>query len=891
MAITGTSGNDVLTGTTGNDVFEGDAGLDVVIFNGRSTDYSINASANVFTVTNTVGSDGSDQLVSIEKIRFLGDNKQISLSQETIANINTTGGQIEGALLAHPDGGFISFWQGTDGYYFRKFAADSNASGIELKILSDVSDVKSALKSDGSMVLTWSAADGDQKGIFVQLFDADGKAISNVFRANDTLTDNQFSPAISVLADDSFVIAWSSANQGDSIPGKISMGDTPNQTGVFSQHFDKQGNPMGWETKVSDSGASDAFVTALSNGGYIIGYEGIATGTQQMIISAKVFNAHDQFQGYLNDGSSGIINSTEETTKTDAGNPAYNELAGKVKLPIATQLSGGEVAVVWQAPRDAYDDPDQELDAHDGSIIARLYTTSGDAITSEIRVNTFTTYEQSEPAVAALSDGGFVVVWQSMLQDTSYWGIYGQRFDGNGNRLGDEFQVNTKPHDSQKKPTVTGLVGGGFVIAWEAEYQDGNQQGVFQGGDASTEIILQRYDADGNQVGRSMAGTVSDDVIMLSGTDSVEIDGADGNDSLSSGSGNDTLRGGKGNDTLNGGDGNDVLIGELGNDIFIGSLGFDTIIGGEGSDTLVLAGLKADYVIAGTNGLYKLTGNGLEYNIQTLEKVQFSDVTITLIGDVTGGGNTNGITVEDYETAVVHLLEGTDNNDTLIGGNVKGPADTLQGGNGNDLYIALGKKLIIYDSAGIDTLQVNTAIDLSNPLKNSIKGLEYIENVTLTGRAALKLTGNDANNLLKGNDGNNVIAGGGGDDIIIGGVGKDKLTGGSGRDIFIFDSAPGNKNADAINDFSGDVIRLDSAIFTGLDDDENDVINFISGLGRKKADVDTVSFIVYDTKTGNLYYDAKDNLKSELITKVGFFDPTSKSFTPAALTAADFDLI
>jgi hypothetical protein len=62
-------------------------------------------------------------------------------------------------------------------------------------------------------------------------------------------------------------------------------------------------------------------------------------------------------------------------------------------------------------------------------------------------------------------------------------------------------------------------------------------------------------------------------------------------------------------------------------------------------------------------------------------------------------------------------------------------------------------------------------------------------------------------------------------------------------------------------------------------------------LGRKKADVDTVSFIVYDTKTGNLYYDAKDNLKSELITKVGFFDPTSKSFTPAALTAADFDLI
>ena len=742
------------------------------------------------------------------------------------------------------------------------------------------------------MVLSWSAPDGDQNGIFVQLFAADGRAISNIFRANDTLTDDQFSPAISVLADDSFVIAWSSANQGDSIPGKVSMGDTPNQTGVFSQHFDKQGNPMGWETKVSDSGASDAFVTALSNGGYVIGYEGIATGTNQMIISAKVFDANDQFQGYLNDGSSAIVNTKPETTKTDAGNPDYNELASKVKLPVSTQLRDGTIAVIWQAPRDEYPIPDQELYAHDGSIVARLYTASGVAITAEIHVNpSFTTYEQSEPAVAALSDGGFVVVWQSMLQDTSYWGIYGQRFNANGNRLGSEFQANTKPHDSQKKPTVTGLKSGGFVIAWEAEYQDGNQQGVFQNGDATTEIVQQRYDADGNQIGRSMAGTVSDDIIMLTGADSVDIDGADGNDTLFSGSGTDTLRGGKGNDTLNGGDGNDVLIGELGNDIFKGSLGFDTIIGGDGSDTLELTGLKADYVISGTNGLYKLTGNGLEYSIQTLEKVQFSDVTITLIGDVTGGGNTNGITVEDYETAVVHLLEGTDNNDTLIGGNVKGPADTLQGGNGNDLYVALGKKLIIFDSAGIDTLQVNSAIDLSNPLKNSIKGLEYIENVTLTGRAALKLTGNEVDNLLKGNDGNNVIAGGGGNDIIIGGVGKDKLTGGSGRDIFIFDSRPGNKNADAINDFSGDVIRLDSAIFTGLDDDENDVINFISGAGRKKADADTVSFIVYDTKTGNLYYDAKDNLKAELITKVGFFDPFSKSFTPAALTAADFDLV
>ena len=62
---------------------------------------------------------------------------------------------------------------------------------------------------------------------------------------------------------------------------------------------------------------------------------------------------------------------------------------------------------------------------------------------TEFQANTYTSNEQSEPAVAALAGGGFVTVWNSRNQDGSYLGAFGQRFDASGGFVGTEFQVNT----------------------------------------------------------------------------------------------------------------------------------------------------------------------------------------------------------------------------------------------------------------------------------------------------------------------------------------------------------------------------------------------------------------------------------------------------------------
>ncbi len=113
------------------------------------------------------------------------------------------------------------------------------------------------------------------------------------------------------------------------------------------------------------------------------------------------------------------------------------------------------------------------------------------AVGDEFQINTFTAGQQQNPCVAALSDGGFVVVWQSFGQDGDSYGVYGQRYDAAGNPVGNEFQVNTYSTDDQETPSVTALLDGGFVVTWHSFGQDGSSDGVYG----------QRCDAMGNKAG------------------------------------------------------------------------------------------------------------------------------------------------------------------------------------------------------------------------------------------------------------------------------------------------------------------------------------------------------------------------------------------------------
>src|SRR5262245_19375021 len=152
-------------------------------------------------------------------------------------------------------------------------------------------------------------------------------------------------------------------------------------------------------------------------------------------------------------------------------------------FPHVASDAAGNFVVVW------------ESNGQDGSaagVFGRLFDANGSPVTAEFAVNTFTPGVQAEPRPAFTANGGFVVVWESYFQDGTISGIFGQRFDGAGSRVGPEFQVATYTTGGEYLPTIGSDAAGNFVVAWESDTQEGSSNyGIFG----------QRFDAEGQRIG------------------------------------------------------------------------------------------------------------------------------------------------------------------------------------------------------------------------------------------------------------------------------------------------------------------------------------------------------------------------------------------------------
>jgi Ca2+-binding RTX toxin-like protein len=120
------------------------------------------------------------------------------------------------------------------------------------------------------------------------------------------------------------------------------------------------------------------------------------------------------------------------------------------------------------------------------------------------------------------------------------------------------------------------------------------------------------------------------------------------------------------------------------------------------------------------------------------------------------------------------------------------------------------------------------------------------------------LYGSAYNDILKGSSVNNALYGNNGNDTIYGADGNDLLNGGQGLDTFVFDTAlNASTNKDTILDFTAvdDTIQLENAIFTTLTATGTlNAANFVAN--TTGTAVDSNDYILYNTTTGALYYDA-----------------------------------
>jgi Ca2+-binding RTX toxin-like protein len=214
----------------------------------------------------------------------------------------------------------------------------------------------------------------------------------------------------------------------------------------------------------------------------------------------------------------------------------------------------------------------------------------------------------------------------------------------------------------------------------------------------------------------------------------------------------------------------------------------DTLDGGEGQDTLSYWSESAPMGGSGLNVTLPEPGdwgtaylfNGHEDQITGFEH---------LIGNAFKNDSLIGNSLDNYIQGGGGRIEGMAGNDTLVGSS--GYAETIDGGDGNDL---------IYGLAGDDDLSGGDGND------------------TIFGGAGNDTIYGDAgNDTLYGGEGNDTIYGGSGDDVIMGGLGADNLWGGAGADVFVFSSFDATlglseDNCDTINDYE---LGIDS-ISTGI---------------------------------------------------------------------------
>ena len=99
----GTVGNDTFNGGAGNDSINGGAGLDVAVYGGTRASHSI---FNGAALTVSGGSDGTDTLSNVERLRF----DDTALAFDTSGNAGQTYRLYQAAFNRTPDKGGLSDW-------------------------------------------------------------------------------------------------------------------------------------------------------------------------------------------------------------------------------------------------------------------------------------------------------------------------------------------------------------------------------------------------------------------------------------------------------------------------------------------------------------------------------------------------------------------------------------------------------------------------------------------------------------------------------------------------------------------------------------------------------------------------------------------------------------
>ena len=801
--IWGNGGNDVLAGGGGNDYIEGDAGsnlllggagdddLETGIVAGRSIDIGGDGNDRVgpsggYDVLAFNAGDGADY-IAVDG----GENLTISLG----GGISTAGILFNGADQSY----FVLGLGGDDSLELDSFSFDSMFwPTVTLQLIGDdirTYDLNAVVQDffDAGAPGDWSAEESLQQHLLtVSATDALGGVIAYQYATTGSVNGLSTSQEMTVLSADDFASAPQSITVSNSAPEvAIPVADqTASEASPFSFAVPQN-------TFSDPDGDALTYTASLAGGDPLPSWLSFDPATQT-------------FSGTPGDADTGTLEVA--VMATDPGGLGatasfFLDVANVNEAPVvATPINDQTVTELSALTVDvsaAFSDPDA------GDTLTYMATlTNGNLLPAWLTFNPATKTFSGTPSPANL--GSFNVRVTAT--------------DGGGLSASDVFRVTVGASADQ---FLTGTDGDDILVTYSgndtidglagADSMTGGKGNDTYYVDNPGDQVLENVGEGTDLVVSSVSYALPDNVENLSLTGSANIN-ATGNTLRNS------LIGNEGKNVLDGGTGSDTMIGGAGNDTYVVERSSDVVIenAGEGTDTVqssvsyTLSANVEKLMLTGTAGTHG-TGNELDNSLfgnsggnvarrrrrrrqhdrRRRQRHLCRRQHRRRRGRERRRGHRHGAELGQLhprrqrrepdadrhrrhqrhrQRARQHahrqqrgnMLTGGDGNDTLDGG---AGADTMIGGAGNDTYVV--------DNAARRRDRERRRRHRHGADRRSAYTLgANVENLTLTGSAAIDGTGNALANVLTGNAAAN-RAGGAGNDTLDGGAGADTLAGGA----------------------------------------------------------------------------------------------------------------
>ncbi len=369
-------------------------------------------------------------------------------------NTLTASRQAYPAVATRADGAFVVVWDSggqygtSSGVFGQRFDSAGLAVGTEFQSDSYTVSLQRvpavATGTDGGFVVAWSSyhhQDGSYSGVFGQRHDSAGLVVGSEFQISTYTVSGQVGPAVVAGADGAFVAAWESDAQDGS------------NYGVFGQRFDSAGQAVSSEFLINTytiGSQAIAAVAAGADGAIVVAWD-----------SDGQDGSSDGVFGQRYDNAGQAVGTEFQVNSYTAG--------GQVRPAVAASADGAFV-VVWGS----YDQ-----DGYESGVFGQRYDSAGQPVGTEFQVNSYTASRQDLPSVAVGADGAFVVAWDSGGRYGVSQGVFGQRYASTGQAVGTEFKINSYTPSFRHRPAVAVGADGAFVVAWDSNGQDGSDLGVF----------------------------------------------------------------------------------------------------------------------------------------------------------------------------------------------------------------------------------------------------------------------------------------------------------------------------------------------------------------------------------------------------------------------------